>query len=461
MKFLGTFTARLTARFAILVTLTTTAVLLAGGLLLNHQIEHGLELLHDVEAAEIGKLLGNDTRLTADEVEQRIQHDADSDAALFLIQVVAPGEKVVFRSDNLGETILPANGEANRHWTARLPFLGRVHLSSYRSGPWRIVVGSTLAGGERMLSDYIRISLGLVAGVALLSIGLGYAFSRHALRPLRAIEATARKISADNLGQRIPITSCDELGSLSRLLNETFDRLQTSFEQVRQFSADASHELKTPLALVRLNAEKIRQRVDGQEELRGAVDDILEEIGSLNQIIDRLLFLARSEAGAVPLNRRHVDLAAWVAAFGEDAQALAEDRGAKFQCGENAPGELTIDPDLLRQLLLNLVANAVAVSPAGGAVTLESRPEGEHWVIVISDEGPGLPEEQLARVFERFVRFNRDNTPDAPRGHGLGLAICRAIAELHGGNIRAENRREARGLRVIVTLPRSMPVPKT
>ncbi|MBX3737177.1 MAG: HAMP domain-containing protein [Candidatus Didemnitutus sp.] len=455
MKFLGTFTARLTARFAILVTLTTSAVLLTGGLLLNHQIEHGLELLHDVEAAEIGKLLGTDTRLTEDEVEQRIQHDADSDAALFLIQVIAPGEKIVFRSDNLGDTILPANGDATPHWTTRLPFLGRVRLSSYRVGPWRIMVGSSLVSGERMLRDYIRISLGLVGGVALLSVGLGYAFSRQALRPLRAIEATARKISADNLGQRIPVAGSDELASLSHLLNETFDRLQASFEQVRQFSADASHELKTPLALVRLNAEKIRQRVGGQEELRAAVDDILEEIGSLNHIIDRLLFLARSEAGAVPLQKRRIDIAAWVTGFAEDAQALAEDRGAKFRSGENASGELTLDPDLLRQLLLNLVANAVAVSPAGGAVTLESRPDGANWTLAIADEGPGLPEEQLARVFERFVRFSRDSAATAPRGHGLGLAICRAIAELHGGSIRAENRRDAHGLRVIVTLPRT------
>jgi len=455
VKILGTFTARLTARFAILVTLTTTAVLLAGGLLLNHQIEHGLELLHDIEAAEIGKLLGNETRLTEEEVEQRIQHDADSDAALFLIQVAAPGEKIVFRSDNLGDTILPANGDAAPHWTVRLPFLGRAHLSSYRIGPWHIVVGSTLAGSERLLRDYIRISLGLVGGVALLSIGLGYAFSRHALRPLRAIEATARKISADNLGQRIPVVGRDELASLSHLLNDTFDRLQASFEQVRQFSADASHELKTPLALVRLNAEKIRQRVSGQDELRGAIDDILEEIGSLNQIIDRLLFLARSEAGAVPLHRRHLDVATWVAAFAEDAQALAEDRRAKFVCAENAPGELPVDPDLLRQLLLNLVANAVAVSPPGGAVTLASRPDGAQWTFTISDEGPGLPEEQLTRVFERFVRFHRDDAATATRGHGLGLAICRAIAELHGGSIRAENRRDARGLCVTVTLPRA------
>lgn len=449
-----TFTARLTIRFAILVTLTTVVVLFVGGHLLKHQIEHGLELLHDVEAAEIGKLLGNDTRLSTEEVEQRIQHDADSDAALFLIQVVAPGDKIVFRSDNLGDTILPINGEANQHWTTRLPFLGHAHLSSYRVGPWRIIVGSTLADGERIRAEYIRISLGLICGVALLSIGLGYAFSRQALRPLRAIEATARKISADNLGQRIPVNGCDELASLSRLLNETFDRLQASFEQVRQFSADASHELKTPLALVRLNAEKIRQRVDGQEELRGAVDDILEEIGSLNQIIDRLLFLARSEAGAVPLSRRPIDAAAWVASFAEDAQALAEDRGAKFQCGENAPGKLAVDPDLLRQLLLNLVANAVAVSPEGGAVTLESRPDGANWLLAVIDEGPGLPEDQLTRVFERFVRFNRNDTSPS-RGHGLGLAICRAIAELHGGSIRAENRREARGLRVSVTLPRA------
>jgi signal transduction histidine kinase len=449
---MSSFTLRLTTRFALLVTATTAAVLVAGGLLLDHQVEHGLDLLHDVEAQELGELLGPDGGLAPALVATRLRRDADSDAALFFIQVARNGGEVVFRSENLAETLLPADPAGHGHGTRRLPFLGRVRLSSYRSGPWDLVIGSSLGPAERLLRDYLRISLGLLAGVGALSLALGYLFSRDTLRPIRAIERTARRIRADNLGERVPVNGRDELAALARLLNETLDRLQSSFEQVRRFAADASHELKTPLALVRLNAEKLRPRVAGDAEAEAALEDILEELAQLNQVIDRLLFLAKSEGGALRADRRAVELAPWLEAFAEDARALAEDRGARFALGASAGGTFAVEPDLLRQLLLNLVTNAVAVSPPGGTVVLESGPEGPDWVLAVSDEGPGLPPDQLGRVFGRFVRYERGGRTPPVRGHGLGLAICQAIAELHGGSIRAENRPGGRGLRVTVRL---------
>lgn len=447
------FTLRLTSRFALLVTLTTSAVLLFGGLLLDHQIERGLDLLHEVEAKELAELLGEDGDLSGTQVLQRIQKDADSDAALFFIQI-ARGDRVVFRSDNLGEAMLPMEGEDGPSWTSRVPFLGRLRLSAHRDGPWRIVIGSSLANSERLMKDYVRISLGLVFFVALAGVALGYAFSRDTLRPIRAIESTARRIRADNLGERIPVSGHDEVASLTVLLNETFDRLQAAFEQVRRFSADASHELKTPLALLRLNAEKLRTRLADDPEAASALGDILEEIGQMNLVIERLLFIAKSESGALAIVRREVALAPWLESFAEDAGALAEDRGARFVLATNAPGTANLDADLIRQLLLNLVTNAVSVSPAGGLVELESRPVQRGWEFVVSDHGPGLPEDQLARVFGRFVRYAQNGEGHLPtRGHGLGLAICKAIAEVHGGSIRAENRTGETGLRVIVRLP--------
>jgi signal transduction histidine kinase len=449
---MSSFTVRLTTRFALLVTATTAAVLVAGGLLLDLQVERGVDLLHDVEAQELGELLGADGSLAAPLVATRVRRDADSDAALFFIQVARSGGEVVFRSENLGDTLLPTDAGGHSHETRRLPFLGRVRLSSYRRGPWDVVVGSSLGPAERLLRDYLRISLGLLAGVGAASLALGYLFSRDTLRPIRAIERTARRIRADNLGERVPVNGRDEVAALARLLNETFDRLQASFEQVRRFAADASHELKTPLALVRLNAEKLRPRVAGDPEAEAALEDILEELAQLNQVIDRLLFLAKSEGGALRADRRPVALAPWLAAFAEDARALAEDRGARFALGANTGGSFAVEPDLLRQLLLNLVTNAVAVSPPGGTVVLDSAPDGADWVLAVSDEGPGLPADQLDRVFGRFVRYERGGSAPPVRGHGLGLAICRAIAELHGGSIRAENGPGGRGLRVTVRL---------
>lgn len=449
------FSARLTLRFALLVTATTTVVLVAGGWLLSRQAERGLEMLHDVELNELGSLLGTNPRLTAAEAAERIKSDADSDAALFLIQVDRLGGEVLFRSDNLGDTLLPAAAEAEGpHRTLRLPYLGRVHLTQAEVGPWRIHIGSPLGPTDRLLRDYAKVSLLLVVGVALASLAMGYGFSRQTLAPIRAIEATARRIRADNLGERIPVPpGGDELASLTRLLNDTFDRLEASFEQVRRFSADASHELKTPLALIRLNVEKLRARAGGDGEARAALDDIMEEIANLNHVIETLLFLAKSEGGAARAALRPVAIAPLLETFAEDAAALAEDRRASFRLQANPPVALTAEPDLLRQLLLNLVANAVSVSPAGGVVALESAAAGaEHWRFTVSDEGPGLPEAQLERVFDRFFRYEAAGAGDR-RGHGLGLAICRAIAELHGGRIEARNRADRSGLQVSVTLP--------
>jgi two-component system heavy metal sensor histidine kinase CusS len=448
------FTARLTTRIALLVTVLATTLLLFGGVLLDHQIERGLDLLHEVEAKELAELLGDQPALTVEEIGQRIQHDADSDAALFFMQIARDGN-VLFRSSNLSATILPLESLDGPVWTTRLPFLGRLRLLATSAGPWRIVIGSSLANSERLMQDYVEIALGLIVGVALASIGLGYVVSRAALAPIRQIDATARRIGADNLGERIPVSGRDELADLTRLLNETFDRLQGSFEQVRRFSADVSHELKTPLALLRLNAEKLHARLPvGDSEGRAALEDMLEEIGRMNSVIERLLFIAKSESGAVAVARRAVALAPWLANFADDAMALAEDRGVRFRLGAAPAGEAQLDADLWRQLLLNLVTNAVAVSPRDGVVTLDVEPQAGGWVFAVTDEGPGLPEEQLTRVFERFVRVAPPGGAwEETRGHGLGLAICQAIVDLHGGTIWAENRVGARGLRVVVRLP--------
>lgn len=449
------FTARITLRFAALVTATTAGVLALGGFLLEREIEHGLELLHDIEVRELTELLGPNAVLTAAGVEERIKHDADNDAALFAVQVADSSGQVLFRSDNLGDLVLPAGTMPDEHWTTEMPVLGRVHLSYYMAGPWRIHIGSLLEPSERLLRDYVRMSVPLLLGVGLVSIGLGYTFSRATLRPLRAIEATANRIRADNLAERIPVPEGrDELVSLSRLLNQTFDRLEASFEQVRRFSADVSHELKTPLALIRLNVEKLRSRVAADAEATAAVGDVLEEITRLNQVIDRLLFLAKAESGALPLVLQPTELAGLVATFAEDAQALAEDRGVRFEVRKSDVGQFNVEPNLLRQLLLNLVANAVHVSPRGACVTLESLATASGWKLIISDEGPGIPADELTRVFDRFVQVQPRARGEAGRGHGLGLAICRSIAALHRGNIVAENRSDGPGLRVTVTLPR-------
>jgi two-component system heavy metal sensor histidine kinase CusS len=447
------FTLRLTLRFAVLVILTTALVLAAGGWLLHRQAMTGLADLHAVEGGELGQILG-DQPLAAVQVAERIVGEADSDAALFFIQVRDGQGNIVFRSANLGATLLPALNGQERNWETEIPAAGRVLLSDFQEVPWLIQVASRLDPTDRMMRGYARVSAVLLIGVTLLSVVLGHQFSRTTLQPVRAIESTARRIRADNLSERIPVAAGHgELTALINLLNDTFDRLQLSFEQVQRFTADASHELKTPLALARLNAEKLQARVRSDPEAEAMVAEVLGEIARLNRIIENLLFLAKTEGGALRLVRREIPLAALVREFADDALVLAEVSEVDFVLARNDEGTVEGDAGLLRQLFLNLLSNALAVTPRGGKVTLESGREPGGWRLVLSDEGPGLPADQLERIFGRFVRFDGSPRKDTPGGAGLGLAICRGIVELHGGRIFAENRSDRTGLRLQVCLP--------
>lgn len=446
-------TFRLSLAFTVVVTLTTALLLLLGGWLLSRQIIDGMELLHEAEFAEVrGRLEPDPAAVSAAELPGRLREHIEIDAALFLFQIRDGAGNIVFRSPNLGEAILPAMGNGDAHGIRRMPQQGRVLISDFAAGPWHVQIASPLEPTERLLTNYARVSLLLLAVVLVAGAGLGYGFARLALNPVRAIQRTAARIRADNLGERIPVPGTrDEIDALAELLNRMFDRLEISFNQVRRFTADASHELKTPLALMRLNAERLRGRLAHDEAAGAELGELLEEIDRLHQIIDLLLFLAKADAGVLTPALQLGNPQTFIAALAEDVAVLAEDRAVRFTLDRNDAGRARFEPVLLRQLVLNLVSNALNVSAAGAGLTLASACGQGCWRLTVTDEGPGLPPEQLERIFERFVRF--ENTAAAPRGHGLGLAICRSIAELHRGTIRAANRTDRPGLQVTVELP--------
>lgn len=448
-----TFSQRLTLRFAALVLVTSALVLAAGGWLLDREMRRNLELLHASEHAELRLLLGSGPPLTPAEAERRLGRDAENGSALFLVQVRDPAGRLLFRSRNLGTSLLPALPAGTAHGETELPGLGPLFVSEFAGEGWRLALASPLGLVEGLLLDYVRISLLLLAGVVAVGLALGHAFSRVTLQPVRLIAETANRIRSDNLSERIPTPAGrDELATLVRLLNQMFDRLQSAFEQVGRFAADVSHEVKTPLSLIRLNAERLRGRVAADPEAAAAVADILEEIDRIHHVADRLLFLARAESGALQCALRPAAVGSILGPLAEDAQVLAADRGVQLVVEAVADAEIRADPGLLRQLLLNVLSNAISVTAPGGEVRLRSGPAEGGWRFEVLDEGPGLPPEQLARLFERFVRFDRRDGQTRP-GHGLGLAISRSIAQLHGGTIRAENRADRPGLRIDVELP--------
>jgi len=444
-------------QFAVLVTATIAAVLAVGGWLLVREAVGGLDLLNQAEFVEIRDRIGpNPSDLSAQEIVRRVRSHTEVDAALYYFQIHDAAGYVLFRSTNLGGLTLPDLTGGAPQRTVSMEELGEVRLCEFYYGRLHFQIASPLAPARRLLGDYARVSIFLLGGIAVASIGIGWGFARLTLRPVRAIHDTAARIRADNLGERIPVPAGrDELAALARLLNRMFDGLEASFSQVRRFTADASHEFKTPLALMRLNAERLRSRIAPDSEDGAAIAEILEEIDRLRRMTEGLLFLARAEGGAFAPNTTEISADALVAEFGEDAAALGEDCGVSFRITRSDHGSVRCEPTLVRQLLLNLATNAFRASPPGSCVEFESALEAGAWRLTVTDEGHGLPEDQIERVFERFVRLSPANVPqDTGSGHGLGLAICRSIATLHGGSIRAENRRTRTGLRVVCEIPR-------
>jgi len=445
---------RLTVGYALAVTITLVIALAAGYWLLERTLIGNVNLLQDAENVEVVQGLGvpMDSMPEADLVREMKTH-AQADEDLFFFQIHDDTGRIIFRSPSLGDTVLPDLSASGPRWTVNLPPYGRVYTSDFVHGRLRLQIGTRLEPTERLLREYRQVSLVLAAAVALASLGLGYGISRLALGPLRDISTTAARIGAGNFGERIPVPpGSDEVAELVRLLNTTFDRLEAALKQVRQFSADASHELRTPLTLVRLNAERLRTQVAADPEATASVDNLFEAIGQMNRLIEALLFLAKAEGGVLPLQRATLNTAEFIQSVAEDAAVLAEDRNLKFTLERNEAGTVAFDPHLLRQLLFNLVSNAVNILPDGGALSLASWRSNGRWWIEVKDEGPGLPAEHLEHVFERFVQLPR-NGGSTEGGHGLGLAISRGIARLHGGDIRATNRTDRRGLVMTVELP--------
>ena len=450
MKSIG---VRLAFWYAVASTVTLACLYLGGRYFLERHAIHALDLLNAAEFEQVRTRLGTDLGAVSPEaVRERMREGLVHDSVLFYVEIHQQGGGILYRSNNLGGRAIPrATGKSV--YNAPVPGLPELRAGEFVDGPLAIIIATSKRHIRTVMIGYEQAFYVLLGVMLVVSAGVGYALSRMALRPVRLIQETATRIGSDNLSARIPVgTVNDEISNLARLLNQMFDRLETAFNQTRRFTAEASHELKTPLSLVRLQAEKLALEGGLKPAQEEAVHMQLEEIARLNQIIEELLFLSRAEARAITLQPKAQDPRPFLASFSSDAAVLAEARGIHFRDTHEGEGMATFDAKWMRQVLLNLHANALNVSPADGTILLHSALTAGQWVLTIEDEGPGVPAEQLERIFERFVRLGNGQGKDG--GSGLGLAISRSIVGLHRGTIRAENRADGRsGLRVVVELP--------
>jgi signal transduction histidine kinase len=260
-----------------------------------------------------------------------------------------------------------------------------------------------------------------------------------------------------SLHRRVAVpTSGDELARLAVTLNAMFSRLEQSFSQLRRFTADASHELKTPLTVLRAGVERSLVHPGTPPEVLEALDTNLEQLNQLNELVDSLLMLARADEGRAPLALERQDLRALVVDVGETAGMLAEQHGLTTKVSvPDHPVEVRVDSHRMHQLLLNLVTNAVKYTPAGGSVAIALEETDEGVRLIVRDSGIGIASVDLPHIFDRFWRADpaRSRTGDRP-GVGLGLAITKWIAEAHGGTITVQSR-PGRGSSFVVTLPRA------
>jgi two-component system, OmpR family, sensor kinase len=297
-----------------------------------------------------------------------------------------------------------------------------------------IVVGRSIER-ERAALVNLRWSL-LSGGGIVMIIGLlgGLALSQRVLRPIRVMSETARSISASDLSQRIDERAIkSELGSLARTLNGTFDRLESAFVQQAQFTADASHELRTPLAVIHAGSELALSRERSAAEYRAALETNLRASRRMNGLVASLLVLARADANGLELRYSRFDLRRAV----DDCLALlaplARQRNVAVEC-EGPAVSIEADRDRVLQLITNLVTNGIQYNRAGGSVKASIAREGIDAVLKVIDTGIGIARQDEPRIFQRFFRVDKARSR-ASGGCGLGLAICKSIAEAHGGTI--------------------------
>jgi signal transduction histidine kinase len=447
--------ARLAASYAAGATLSFAILSLVGASLLQSRLIRSLDDLNAAEFRQLRAHIGSDY-VSVDPLvlEARLASVNQYQSILFYVSIDAPRRnETIFRSSNLkGKEIPDIKGK--RSFSVDAPGIGPLRVSEFLLPPYDVTVATSSRGVRDSMRAFTAIGAGLIVVMLILSIFVGRAFSRVLLTPLRAIRNTAERIDSDNLAERIPLgRALDELGELAELLNRMFDRIENAFAQMQRFSEEVSHELKTPLALIRLHAESVAKA--GGQHADAAVEQI-EEIGRLNSFIDQMLFLSRAEANAIQFDLTPQEPASFLEAYAHDAAALAEHSGHRFELVMQGDGRVAIERSWLRQVLFNLVGNALRASPPGGLVTLTSRFRGSRWQLIVADEGPGLTRAQCRQIFDRFVRLAP--APAGDRGAGLGLSIARSIVTLHDGTIRAEPRKPC-GLRVIVDLPALAPAP--
>ena len=315
-----------------------------------------------------------------------------------------------------------------------------------------VLAGRWVGDDLRRLDRFAWLLLG--AGAAILALGLGgsWSLARQAVRPVEQISATASRISAGNLSERINVEETEgELGRLASVLNSTFSRLESAFSRQKQFTADASHELRTPLAVMISEAQTTLARPREAAEYRETVEACLEAAQEMRRLTDSMLQLARLEAAPEEIERVPVDLAALAAHAEKLVQPLAEEQDLRITSRLDQV-QVLADSGFLTQVITNLLNNAIHYNQPSGTIEISTCQQGDQALLTVSDTGLGISAEDLPHIFERFYRGDKARSSKGGGRMGLGLSICKTIVDLHGGTLEVTSELGV-GTRFVVKLP--------
>jgi heavy metal sensor kinase len=463
---------RLTIAYALFFTLMLAGVgllfrqTLAGRL--NEQIR---EVLDQEMAAvkgylriENGRPLWYFDRMDPDEtfIVSRLQRvyllaDADGNAVQSsetyrAIGIESPAEiRALMRSSKAAWRVRSASGS---------PYLIRsgVVFDEKKRTPYFLAIGRSLADNRRVVEGFTITYIALAPFLIVTGCLLGWFLAGRALKPVLAVAQTAQRITGSNLSLRIPPRGAgDELDFLVATFNRMIERLETYFQQTRQFSTDVSHELRTPLTALRGQMEVALFTAQNEQQYREVILDCLQDVERLSQTVHALLQLSQAESGQLALQKAPLDLAEAAHAVVEQYQILAEEAGVTLVC-EAEPAPVEADRVQIERLIANLVSNALKFTPAGGQVAVRTGVRDGGPQLVVEDTGPGIAEEHRAHIFDRFYRVPGQDGAPRRRGLGLGLSFVAWIAKAHGGFVDVESQ-PGKGTRFTVRLPATVAAP--
>jgi heavy metal sensor kinase len=395
----------------------------------------------------VRRLLQSKTGASAEKLHRELQELSELWASGAIFEVADGNGNWLFRSPRFLKSVpsLPTvKGSSVSFFTSNLERMQyRTALQRVEAGGQTFEIHAAVPTEpfDQALDHFRLIEKEILPVLVCIAALLGYWLSGRSLAPVNRIIQTTERIGVDNLSRRLDVPrASDELRRLTQAINAMLDRIERSFRRITQFTADASHDLRTPVAVIRASAELSLRRPRSPADYRETLQKILRTSVETSELLENLLTLARADAGAAGMEMHPLELGEHVRKAEERAKILSADKDLELVLRvPGMPVWVRADAVAIDRLLLILVDNAVKYTPPGGRCEIELSRGDSHAEITVRDTGLGIPEGDLSSIFERFTRVDRARSRDIP-GAGLGLAIARWITDMHGGTIAAQSR---------------------